>query len=234
MKRLLTALLALCLLLTLAACGDTGDAADQGESEGTNAPAAEELPPTETVATLEVWTVSQERWDIAGEVIELEQAQLEAILSEEPLVLPEEQRLYAELRYGDTVVAYSGTEERPATATVVALWESRCHYSRITMADLQGALTSAKLEFPNGTPIYAAQSDLPRLQAMLTGAKPYGGSGACIFGATLTLAFDDGREITLAKGTDGCDSFTIGGYACYTVGESNNNAFWEMFGGWPK
>lgn len=234
MKRVFALLLALGLLLTLAACGNTDTAADQGESEGANAPATEEVPPVETAGTLEVWTVSQERWEIAGEVIELEQAQLEAILSEEPLVLPEEQRLYAELRYGDTVVAYSGTEERPATATVVALWESRCHYSRITMADLQGTLTSAKLEFPNGTPIYAAQSDLPRLQTMLAGAKSYGGSGSCIFGATLTLTFDDGREITLAKGTDDCDSFTVGGYACYTVGESNNNAFWEMFGGWPK
>lgn len=231
MKRLVTMALAVCLLLTLVGCGGTVDEGKHPVDSETPAPVAEKLPPA---GTLEIWTISQERWDIAGEIVELEQWQIDDILSEEPVVLPEEQQILAELRCGDTVITYSGTTDRPATATVVAIWESRCRYTRITLEDLRGTLVSAKLELPDNTSAYAATDDLPRLQTMLTGAKPYGGGGSCVFEGILTLAFDDGRQVTLAKATDGCPTFAFGGYACYTVSQSDNDVFWTMFGGQEK
>ena len=89
---------------------------------------------------------------------------------------------------------------------------------------------SAKLEFYGGETYTADKADLPALQKMLTNARPFGGASACWFTAKLTVTFDDGRTVSVLKGTDSCASFTFGSWKTAMVSESENRQFWQMFG----
>ena len=65
---------------------------------------------------------------------------------------------------------------------------------------------------------------------MLTNARDYGGGAACWFTAKLTVTFDDGRTVSVLKGTDSCASFTFGSWNTAMVSDSENRQFWQMFG----
>lgn len=65
---------------------------------------------------------------------------------------------------------------------------------------------------------------------MLTNARDYGGASSCGFGAKLTVTFDDGRTVSVLKGTDSCASFTFGSWSSAMVSDSENRQFWQMFG----
>ena len=182
-------------------------------------------------AELEVYQITWETGGSAKQVVPLTEEQVQAIQSEKGLVQPEWHQVCAELRQGDEDVAYyMGNDYKPVPPTVLKILTEQCGYTFVTPEDFRGNMTSAKLEFYGGETYTAAKADLPALQKMLTNARAYGGGASCGFGAKLTVTFDDGRTVSVLKGTDNCASFTFGSWNSAMVSDSENRQFWQMFG----
>ena len=182
-------------------------------------------------AELEVYQITWETGGSAKQVVPLTEEQVQAIQSEKGLVQPEWHQVCAELRQGDEDVAYyMGNDYKPVPPTVLKILTEQCGYTFVTPEDFRGNMTSAKLEFYGGETYTAAKADLPALQKMLTNARDYGGGAACWFTAKLTVTFDDGRTVSVLKGTDSCASFTFGSWNSAMVSDSENRQFWQMFG----
>ena len=182
-------------------------------------------------AELEVYQITWEVGDSTKQVVPLTEEQVQAIQSEKGLVQPEWYLVSAQLRQGDEDVAYyMGNDYKPVPPTVLKILTEQCGYTFVTPADFKGNMTSAKLEFYGGETYTAAKADLPALQRMLTNARAYGGGTSCGFGAKLTVTFDDGRTVSVLKGTDSCASFTFGSWNAAMVSDSENRQFWQMFG----
>lgn len=182
-------------------------------------------------AELEVYQITWETGGSAKQVVPLTEEQVQAIQSEKGLVQPEWHQVCAELhRGGEDDVRYWGTADYPVPPTVLKILTEQCGYTFVTPEDFRGNMTSAKLEFYGGETYTAAKADLPALQKMLTNARDYGGGAACWFTAKLTVTFDDGRTVSVLKGTDSCASFTFGSWNSAMVSDSENRQFWQMFG----
>lgn len=182
-------------------------------------------------AELEVYQITWEAGGSAKQVVPLTEAQVQAIQSEKGLVQPEWYQVCAQLRQGDEDVAYyMGNDYEPVPPTVLKILTEQCGYTFVTPEDFRGNMTAAKLEFYGGETYTAAKADLPALQKMLTNARAYGGGASCGFGAKLTVTFDDGRTVSVLKGTDSCASFTFGSWNSAMVSDSENRQFWQMFG----
>ena len=182
-------------------------------------------------AELEVYQITWETGGSAKQVVPLTEEQVQAIQSEKGLVQPEWHQVCAELhRSGEDDVRYWGTADYPVPPTVLKILTEQCGYTFVTPEDFRGNMTSAKLEFYGGETYTAAKADLPALQKMLTNARAYGGASSCGFGAKLTVTFDDGRTVSVLKGTDSCASFTFGSWNSAMVSDSENRQFWQMFG----
>lgn len=182
-------------------------------------------------AELEVYQITWEVGDSTKQVVPLTEEQVQAIQSEKGLVQPEWYQVCAELRQGDEDVAYyMGNDYKPVPPTVLKILTEQCGYTFVTPEDFRGNMTSAKLEFYGGETYTADKADLPALQRMLTNARAYGGGASCGFGAKLTVTFDDGRTVSVLKGTDNCASFTFGSWNSAMVSDSENRQFWQMFG----
>lgn len=182
-------------------------------------------------AELEVYQITWETGGSAKQVVPLTEEQVQAIQSEKGLVQPEWYLVSAQLRQGDEDVAYyMGNDYKPVPPTVLKILTEQCGYTFVTPADFRGNMTSAKLEFYGGEMYTADKADLPALQRMLTNARAYGGGTSCGFGAKLTVTFDDGRTVSVLKGTDSCASFTFGSWNAAMVSDSENRQFWQMFG----
>ena len=182
-------------------------------------------------AELEVYQITWEAGGSAKQVVPLTEEQVQAIQSEKGLVQPEWYQVCAELRQGDEDIAYyMGNDYKPVPPTVLKILTEQCGYTFVTPEDFRGNMTSAKLEFYGGETYTAAKADLPALQKMLTNARAYGGGASCGFGAKLTVTFDDGRTVSVLKGTDSCASFTFGSWSSAMVSDSENRQFWQMFG----
>lgn len=182
-------------------------------------------------AELEVYQITWGAGDSTKQVVPLREEQVQAIQSEKGLVQPEWYQVCAELRQGDEDVAYyMGTDYKPVPPTVLKILTEQCGYTFVTPEDFRGNMTSAKLEFYDGETYTADKADLPALQRMLTNARAYGGGAACGFGAKLTVTFDDGRTVSVLKGTDSCASFTFGSWNSAMVSDSENRQFWQIFG----
>ena len=182
-------------------------------------------------AELEVYQITWETGGSAKQVVPLTEEQVQAIQSEKGLVQPEWHQVCAELhRSGEDDVRYWGTADYPVPPTVLKILTEQCGYTFVTPEDFRGNMTSAKLEFYGGETYTAAKADLPALQKMLTNARDYGGGAACWFTAKLTVTFDDGRTVSVLKGTDSCASFTFGSWSSAMVSDSENRQFWQMFG----
>lgn len=182
-------------------------------------------------AELEVYQITWETGGSAKQVVPLTEEQVQAIQSEKGLVQPEWHQVCAELhRSGEDDVRYWGTADYPVPPTVLKILTEQCGYTFVTPEDFRGNMTSAKLEFYGGETYTAAKADLPALQKMLTNARDYGGGAACWFTAKLTVTFDDGRTVSVLKGTDSCASFTFGSWNSAMVSDSENRQFWQMFG----
>ena len=182
-------------------------------------------------AELEVYQITWETGGSAKQVVPLTEEQVQAIQSEKGLVQPEWHQVCAELhRSGEDDVRYWGTADYPVPPTVLKILTEQCGYTFVTPEDFRGNMTSAKLEFYGGETYTAAKADLPALQRMLTNARAYGGGASCGFGAKLTVTFDDGRTVSVLKGTDSCASFTFGSWNTAMVSDSENRQFWQMFG----
>ena len=182
-------------------------------------------------AELEVYQITWEVGDSTKQVVPLTEEQVQAIRSEKGLVQPEWYQVCAELRQGNEDVAYyMGNDYKPVPPTVLKILTEQCGYTFVTPEDFKGNMTSAKLEFYGGETYTADKADLPALQRMLTNARAYGGGASCGFGAKLTVTFDDGRTVSVLKGTDSCASFTFGSWNSAMVSDSENRQFWQMFG----
>lgn len=182
-------------------------------------------------AELEVYQITWETGGSAKQVVPLTEEQVQTIQSEKGLVQPEWYQVCAELRQGDEDVAYyMGNDYKPVPPTVLKILTEQCGYTFVTPEDFKGNMTSAKLEFYGGETYTADKADLPALQRMLTNARAYGGGASCGFGAKLTVTFDDGRTVSVLKGTDSCASFTFGSWNSAMVSDSENRQFWQMFG----
>lgn len=182
-------------------------------------------------AELEVYQITWETGGSAKQVVPLTEEQVQAIQSEKGLVQPEWHQVCAELhRSGEDDVRYWGTADYPVPPTVLKILTEQCGYTFVTPEDFRGNMTSAKLEFYGGETYTAAKADLPALQRMLTNARAYGGASSCGFGAKLTVTFDDGRTVSVLKGTDSCASFTFGSWNSAMVSDSENRQFWQIFG----
>ena len=182
-------------------------------------------------AELEVYQIMWEVGDSTKQVVPLTEEQVQAIQSEKGLVQPEWYQVCATLhRSGEDDVRYWGTADYPVPPTVLKILTEQCGYTFVTPEDFRGNMTSAKLEFYGGETYTAAKADLPALQKMLTNARAYGGASSCGFGAKLTVTFDDGRTVSVLKGTDSCASFMFGSWSSAMVSDSENRQFWQMFG----
>lgn len=182
-------------------------------------------------AELEVYQITWEVGDSTKQVVPLTEEQVQAIQSEKGLVQPEWYQVCAELRQGDEDVAYyMGNDYKPVPPTVLKILTEQCGYTFVTPEDFRGNMTAAKLEFYGGETYTAAKADLPALQKMLTNARDYGCGAACWFTAKLTVTFDDGRTVSVLKGTDSCASFTFGSWNSAMVSDSENRQFWQIFG----
>lgn len=182
-------------------------------------------------AELEVYQITWEAGDSTKQVVPLTEEQVQTILSEQGIVQPEWYTVCADLRQnGADVASYMGTDYEPVPPTVLKILTEQCGYTFVTPEDFRGNMTSAKLEFYGGETYTAAKADLPALQKMLTNARAYGGASSCGFGAKLTVTFDDGRTVSVLKGTDSCASFTFGSWNSAMVSDSENRQFWQMFG----
>lgn len=182
-------------------------------------------------AELEVYQITWEAGDSVKQVVPLTEEQVQTILSEQGIVQPEWYTVCADLRQnGADVASYMGTDYKPVPPTVLKILTEQCGYTFVTPEDFKGNMTSAKLEFYGGETYTAAKADLPALQKMLTNARAYGGASSCGFGAKLTVTFDDGRTVSVLKGTDSCASFTFGSWSSAMVSDSENRQFWQMFG----
>lgn len=182
-------------------------------------------------AQLEVYQITWEAGGSAKQVVPLTEEQVQAIQSEKGLVQPEWYLVSAQLRQGDEDVAYyMGNDYKPVPPTVLKILTEQCGYTFVTPEDFKGNMTSAKLEFYGGETYTADKADLPALQKMLTNARAYGGASSCGFGAKLTVTFDDGRTVSVLKGTDSCASFMFGSWSSAMVSDSENRQFWQMFG----
>lgn len=184
-----------------------------------------------SAAELEVYQITWEAGGSAKQVVPLTEEQVQTIQSEKGLVQPEWYQVCAELRQGNEDVAYyMGNDYKPVPPTVLKILTEQCGYTFVTPEDFKGNMTSAKLEFYGGEMYTADKADLPALQRMLTNARAYGGGTSCGFGAKLTVTFDDGRTVSVLKGTDSCASFTFGSWNTAMVSDSENRQFWQMFG----
>ena len=182
-------------------------------------------------AELEVYQITWEAGDSVKQVVPLTEEQVQTILSEQGIVQPEWYTVCADLRQnGADVASYMGTDYEPVPPTVLKILTEQCGYTFVTPEDFRGNMTSAKLEFYGGETYTADKADLPALQRMLTNARPFGGGAACWFTAKLTVTFDDGRTVSVLKGTDSCASFTFGSWNSAMVSDSENRQFWQMFG----
>lgn len=182
-------------------------------------------------AELEVYQITWEAGDSTKQVVPLTEEQVQTILSEQGIVQPEWYTVCADLRQnGADVASYMGTDYEPVPPTVLKILTEQCGYTFVTPEDFRGNMTSAKLEFYGGETYTAAKADLPALQKMLTNARAYGGASSCGFGAKLTVTFDDGRTVSVLKGTDSCASFMFGSWNSAMVSDSENRQFWQMFG----
>ena len=182
-------------------------------------------------AELEVYQITWEAGDSAKQVVPLTEEQVQTIQSEKGLVQPEWYQVCAQLRQGDEDIAhYMGNDYQPVPPTVLKILTEQCGYTFVTPEDFRGNMTAAKLEFYGGETYTADKADLPALQRMLTNARAYGGGASCGFGAKLTVTFDDGRTVSVLKGTDSCASFTFGSWSSAMVSDSENRQFWQMFG----
>ena len=182
-------------------------------------------------AELEVYQITWEAGDSTKKVVPLTEEQVQTIQSEKGLVQPEWYQVCATLhRSGEDDVRYWGTADYPVPPTVLKILTEQCGYTFVTPEDFRGNMTAAKLEFYGGETYTAAKADLPALQRMLTNARAYGGGASCGFGAKLTVTFDDGRTVSVLKGTDSCASFTFGSWNSAMVSDSENRQFWQMFG----
>ena len=182
-------------------------------------------------AELEVYQITWEAGDSTKQVVPLTEEQVQTILSEQGIVQPEWYTVCADLRQnGADVASYMGTDYEPVPPTVLKILTEQCGYTFVTPEDFRGNMTAAKLEFYGGETYTADKADLPVLQRMLTNARAYGGASSCGFGAKLTVTFDDGRTVSVLKGTDSCASFMFGSWSSAMVSDSENRQFWQIFG----
>ena len=169
-----------------------------------------------------------ERFGEIAERIPLTEQEAAAILAEKRVTLPEGHGFSATLHMDGQTTYFNEREGVPRSVLDIAV--ERCGYQFASPADIAGDIVEATLDCDwLDTTLRADKADLPRLKQILTNAE-HGYMGACGYGARLKLTLADGRQLTLFKGTDDCDTMAFGSYGGYFIGDGANTEFWEMFG----
>ena len=124
--------------------------------------------------------------------------------------------------------------EKNVPQLVVNLAVERCGYKFASPADLKSAIQEAYLVCNwLEEPIFLEKEYLKQLHKILTSAK-LTGVGNCGYGAKLVLTLENGEKMTIFKGTDDCGSLVFGSQGGYSIGEKEDDEFWEMFGLMPN
>lgn len=162
------------------------------------------------------------------EYLPLTDALAQSILAQPRVSLHRGYDFGATLYLEDQSFSYSAMEGVPQTVLDMAI--AQCGYTFASPEDVSAAIVEARFDCPwLDEPIYAKEEDLPRLEEILKNAA-FGYMGACGYGAWLHLTLADGSTLTLAKGTDECDSIAFGSWGGYFLGDADNTEFWHIFG----
>lgn len=176
---------------------------------------------------LSVYLISEQFGEIV-ENIPLTDAQAKTILEEERAELTDGHGFTAALHIDGRMELFS--EYEGVSQTVLDLAIARCGYKFADPGDITGSVLEARLDCDwLEKPLYADGSDLERLREILVNAE-FGYVGNCGYGAKLTISLTDGEQLTMFKGTDGCDTIVFGSYGGYFLGDKENTEFWEIFG----
>ena len=176
---------------------------------------------------LTVYLISEKYGEIS-ENIPLTESEAAAIQDEELVKLSDHGFGFsASLYTGDDSVYYS--EYGGVPQSVIDLAVEKCGVKFETPADI-GTITDARLECSWLTaPCIPDSADLARLEEILKNAE-YSFVGKCGYGAKLVLTFEDGRTMTVFKGSDSCGTLVFGSYGGYEINDSENTEFWTIFG----
>lgn len=162
------------------------------------------------------------------EFLPLTEDLVQTILSQSKEALPAGHGFSATLHIDSGQEWFS--EQTGVPLIVQDLAVAQCGYTFATPADITGTIIEARFDCPwLDQPCYAKQEDLPKLEQILKNAE-FGYMGSCGYGAFLHLKLSDGKELTVVKGTDTCDSIAFGSYGGYFLGDANNTLFWNLFG----
>ena len=179
-----------------------------------------------------------QRFGNIAERIALTEAEAQAILAEERVTLPEGFGFSATLHmngeakhfYVDGENKYYDPPREGIPRSVLDLAVEKCGYTFASPSDMKGSILSARLDCDwLDTPLYAEDTDLPRLKEILTNAE-FALVRGHDYGARLTLSLSGGKTLVLFKDSDGFDTIVFGSYGGYFLGEEENIEFWEMFG----
>lgn len=176
---------------------------------------------------LKVYLISEQFGEIV-ENIPLTDAQAKTILEEEREELTDGLGFTATLHIDGRMELFS--EYEGVSQTVLDLAIERCGYKFADPGHITGSILEARLDCDwLEKPLYADGSDLERLREILVNAE-FGYVGNCGYGAKLTIGLTGGEQLTMFKGTDGCDTIVFGSYGGYFLGDKENTEFWEIFG----
>lgn len=176
---------------------------------------------------LRVYLISEQFGEIV-ENIPLTDAQAKTILEEEREELTDGLGFTATLHIDGRMELFS--EYEGVSQTVLDLAIERCGYKFADPSHITGSILEARLDCDwLEKPLYADGSDLERLREILVNAE-FGYVGNCGYGAKLTIGLTGGEQLTMFKGTDGCDTIVFGSYGGYLLGDRENTEFWEIFG----
>lgn len=176
---------------------------------------------------LTVYLISENYGEIS-ETIPLSEKEAAAILAEERQMPDFGLGFFASLCVDGESVYF--TERTGIPQSVLTMATEKCGYQFASPKDIEGTILEARLDCDwLETPLYADESDLERLREILVNAE-FDSVGGCGYGAKLTVTLSNGEKITAFKGCDSCDSMVFGSYGGYSIGDSENTEFWEIFG----
>lgn len=176
---------------------------------------------------LTVYLISENYGEIS-ENIPLSEKEAAAILAEERQMPDFGLGFSASLCIDGESVYFTETTGIPQSVLTMAT--EKCGYQFASPKDIEGSILEARLDCGwLETPLYADESDLERLREILVNAE-FDSVGGCGYGAKLTITLSSGEKITAFKGCDSCDSMVFGSYGGYSIGDSENTEFWEIFG----
>ncbi|MBQ3105784.1 MAG: hypothetical protein IJC59_08010, partial [Lachnospiraceae bacterium] len=175
---------------------------------------------------LNVYLISEEYGEIT-ETIPLTEETAVGILAEDTQKLTSGHGFGASLHINGESTYFS---ESKVPQTVLDLAMERCGYRFESPQSITASITEARFDCSwLDVPLYLEERHLPRLEEILKSAK-FDSVGNCGYGAKLTLTLENGKRVTVFKGTDDCGSLVFGSWGGYSLRDEADDEFWELFG----